>query len=170
MPRAREPAAPDLPSDSSDDETIFRGLYIGLRRFAASVGPDQIEPDDLVQEAVARTLRHHRLADLENAEAYLRQAIVSVASTSVRRESAWRSARLRLAAPGVESQPVPSDLADLARLAPIDRAVMWLVHVEGHTHREAAALLGVSEQASRTRASRARQQLKRCIVAEEAHR
>jgi DNA-directed RNA polymerase specialized sigma24 family protein len=46
---------------------------------------------------------------------------------------------------------------------------MWLVFVEGHTHREAAELLGISEQASRSRASRSRLQLKHSIRSEEVN-
>jgi DNA-directed RNA polymerase specialized sigma24 family protein len=41
------------------------------------------------------------------------------------------------------------------------------VHVEGYPHKEAAELLGISEQASRSRSSRATSQLRRELAAEE---
>ena len=40
-----------------DDGALFARLYPGLRRFAAVCGSFDTDPDDLVQEAVARTLR-----------------------------------------------------------------------------------------------------------------
>jgi RNA polymerase sigma factor (sigma-70 family) len=152
-----------------EDEAIFRALYPSLRRFAAGVGPREVEPDDLVQEAVTRTLARHRLSELDHPEAYLRRAIVNVATSGLRRRRPWERARSRVAQRDEINQPVPSDLADLERLAPVDRAVMWLVFVEGHTHREAAELLGISEQASRSRASRSRLQLKHSIRSEEVN-
>jgi RNA polymerase sigma factor (sigma-70 family) len=152
-----------------DDEAVFRALYPSLRRFAAGVGPREIGPDDLVQEAVTRTLARHRLSELYHPEAYLRRAIVNVATSGLRRRRPWERARSRVAQRDEITQPVPSDLADLERLAPVDRAVMWLVFVEGHTHREAAGLLGISEQASRSRASRSRLQLKHSIRSEEVN-
>jgi RNA polymerase sigma factor (sigma-70 family) len=152
-----------------DDEAIFRALYPSLRQFAAGVGPREIEPDDLVQEAVTRTLARQRLSELEHPEAYLRRAIVNLATSGLRRRRPWQRARTRIAQPDEVAQPVPSDLADLEQLAPVDRAVMWLVFVEGHTHREAAELLGISEQASRSRASRSRLQLKQSLRSEEVN-
>jgi RNA polymerase sigma factor (sigma-70 family) len=152
-----------------DDEAIFRALYDSLHRFAAGVGPREIEPDDLVQEAVTRTLAKHRLSELDHPEQYLRRVIVNLATSGLRRRRPWERARSRIAQRDLALQPVPSDLADLDQLSPIDRAVMWLVFVEGHTHREAAELLDISEQASRSRASRARGQLKESIESEEVN-
>ena len=48
-----------------DDAGIFEELHPALRRFAAVVGGPTVEPDDLVQEALARTLRTTRLTDLD---------------------------------------------------------------------------------------------------------
>jgi DNA-directed RNA polymerase specialized sigma24 family protein len=36
------------------DDELFRALYPGLRRFAAAVGPLEVDPDDLVQDALVR--------------------------------------------------------------------------------------------------------------------
>lgn len=152
-----------------DDEAVFRAIYDSLRRFAAGVGPREMEPDDLVQEAVTRTLAKHRLSDLDHPEQYLRRVIVNLSTSGLRRRGPRERARNRLAQRELALQPVPSDLADLDQLSPIDRAVMWLVFIEGHTHREAAQMLDISEQASRSRASRARHQLKQSLEAEEVN-
>jgi RNA polymerase sigma factor (sigma-70 family) len=164
-PRSEDSSPPE--NTDRDDEALFRALYRPLRRFAAQVGPSEIEPDDLVQEALARTLDKHRLCDLDNPEAYLRRVILNLCTAAIRRRRPWQRARLRLAQPTSEIQPVPSDLADLDQLDPVDRAVMWLVHIEGHSHQEAADLLGLTEQASRSRASRSRKQLQRSLRNEE---
>lgn len=49
-----------------EESRLFAQLYPGLRRFAAVVGPTEVDPDDLAQEAVARVLRHHRLTELND--------------------------------------------------------------------------------------------------------
>jgi DNA-directed RNA polymerase specialized sigma24 family protein len=67
-------------SEVSDDDALFAAIYPGLRRWAAVCGPAEVDPDDLVQEAVARTLRTHALSDLDDAGAYLRRAIVNLAA------------------------------------------------------------------------------------------
>jgi RNA polymerase sigma factor (sigma-70 family) len=60
-------------------------------------------------------------------------------------------------------QPTSADVADLLRLAADVRAVLWLSAVEGWSYREIGELLGCTEEAARTRASRARRQLRDAI-------
>lgn len=142
------------------DDALFEALYPGLRRFAAATGPMEVDPDDLVQEAVARTLRHHTLCELDDAGAYLRRTIVNLASNHRRGLARWRAAVPRLARDDGAAAEYASDLADLMRLPPETRALLYLVEVDGHSYAEAAAALGVSEEAARARASRARRRLR----------
>ena len=153
--------------DAAESE-LFRSLYPSLRSFAAAVGSWDVEPDDLVQEALSRTLRKHRLADLDSPGSYLRTVIVNLAASAGRRRASRDRALTRAAAPVTSVEPMPSDLSELERLGPLDRAVLYLVHVEGYPHKEVAELLGISEQASRSRASRATSRLRQEIRAEEA--
>lgn len=149
------------------DDRIFRELYLRLRRFASVVGPVEEDPDDLVQEALARTLRKRRLGDLDNPERYLQTVMVRLASNQ-RRALGYRRRllrRLEVQAPIQESGP--SDLADLLRLPPEVRAVLYLVEVEGWTFSAAAEVAGCSEEAARARASRGLRQL-RVQLGEEA--
>jgi RNA polymerase sigma-70 factor (ECF subfamily) len=144
------------------DATIFAGLYLDLCRFAAVVGPLEMEPEDLVQEAVVRTLRLHELRSLDNPGAYLRQVIVRTASNARRSLGRRRAALARLAG-GFEaaSHPTyPSDVAELMRLDPRDRAALFLRDVEGSSYDEIAASLEVTESAARTIVSRARRRLR----------
>lgn len=143
------------------DTSVFAELYASLRAFAAVTGSVDVEPDDLVQEAVARTLRHHRLVDLDDAGAYLRRVIVNLASNRRRSMARFRVAIARL--DRVDEGRTPeyaSDLDDLLRLEPDARALLFMVEVEGHSYAEAADVLGISEEAARTRASRARRLLR----------
>jgi RNA polymerase sigma-70 factor (ECF subfamily) len=144
-----------------DDAGLFATIYPSLRAFAAVTGPVDVEPDDLVQEAVARTLRNHRLIDLDDAAAYLRRAIVNLASNRRRSAARFRLAFARL--DRVEEGIAPeyaSDMADLLRLDPEARGLLFMIEVEGHSYAEAAAVLGITEQAARARAIRARRRLR----------
>jgi RNA polymerase sigma-70 factor (ECF subfamily) len=153
------------PETASDDE-VFSRVYPSLRRFAAVTAPDA-DPDDLVQEAVARTLRRHTLVGLDHPEAYLRRTIVHLASNRRRGLARRRTAVARLVPVESESPSYASDLADLLRLSPSSRALLWLVEVEGCDYGEAAAQLGISSEAARQRASRARRELRAAIEGDE---
>jgi len=143
------------------DSELFEELYPGLRRFAAAIGPSEVDPDDLVQEAVARTLRQHRLTDLDEPAAYLRRTITNLASNQRRGFARWRAAvgRVSRTEEGKLAE-YDSDLSDLLRVAPEHRAVLYLVEVEDRPYAEVATLLGITEEAARARASRARRQLR----------
>ena len=150
------------------DDALFAAIYPGLRRFAAVTGPMEVDPDDLVQEAVARTLRRHTLSELDEPTAYLRRVILNLASNHRRGLARWRAALPRLA-PEADAAPpdYSSDLADLLRLPPPTRAVLYLVEVEGCSYAEAAEALGTTEEAARARAMRGRRQLRLDIEGEQ---
>jgi len=151
------------------DAELFEELYPGLRRFAAATAPREVDPDDLVQEAVARTLRSHSLSELDDAGAYLRRAIANLASNHRR-----GFARLRVVVAKVgrteegRVAEYDSDLSDLLRVPPEARAVLYLVEVEGRPYAEAAALLGITEEAARARAARARKRLRMDLEGEQS--
>jgi RNA polymerase sigma-70 factor (ECF subfamily) len=150
-----------------DDDLRARlvAAYPTIRRFAAVVGPADVEPDDLVQDAFVRVLRRG-IDDIANLDAYLRRTVLNLSSNErrrwSRRQRAYREER-------VVSETVPAtfvDVADLLRLAPDVRAVLWLAEVEGWTHAEIAGLLGCTEEAARARASRGRRRLRLALVEE----
>jgi RNA polymerase sigma factor (sigma-70 family) len=149
---------------TGDDEAIARALYPALRRFAAVVSPG--EADDLVQHALVRVLAKHSLAELEHPLGYLRTAIVRLAANE--RRDGWRRRRRERATAGSVAfvSDYPSDLDDLLRLRPDDRAVLFLAEVERLPFAEVGVILGCSEEAARARASRARRQLRAELVEE----
>ncbi|MGH9893820.1 MAG: RNA polymerase sigma factor [bacterium] len=155
----------------NDPAEAIADLYRALRRFAGVVGPIEVDPDDLVQEAWVRTLRVTSLSELDNPGAYLRRVIVNLASSHRRRFARRRTALSRWRATESHSvQPVyPSDIADLLRLRPKERAVLYLHDIEGYPFQEVAAMLGMSDTALRMMASRARRKL-HDLLTEEAQR
>ena len=150
------------------DSELFEELYPGLRRFAAATAPSEVDPDDLVQEAVAQALRLRQLSELDNPGAYLRRTIANLASNQRRGFARWRTAMGRTGRPE-ESRlaEYDSDLADLMRVPPEGRAVLYLVEVEGQPYADAAALLGITEEAARARAARARKRLRLDLEGEQ---
>lgn len=142
-------------------------LYGPLRRFAAVVGPPEVDPDDLVQEAFVQALRRGPLQDYDRVGAYLRRAIVNLASNQRRSLSRRRRALGRLARAEGEAPHYPSDLAELTRLAPADRAVLYLAEVEGLPYEEIGEALACTTATARARAARARRRLRAALGEED---
>lgn len=117
---------------ANDDDQLFAEAYPALRRFAAVVAPLDLDPDDLLQEAVARALQLGPLARLDHPAAYLKRSMVNLAANHNRSRGRERRATARLeAVPATESRPAyPSDLTDLDQLEPADRAALYLAEVE----------------------------------------
>lgn len=149
------------------DQALVRELYAPLRRFAAVVGPAEIDPDDLVQEAFLNALERGSLGDLDRPGAYLRRTVFNVASNHRRRFVRRRRALVRITAREAYVPDYPSDVHELLRLNPMARAVLYLSSVEGRTFAEVAELLGCSEGSARAAASRGRRKLRRVLSEEE---
>lgn len=143
-----------------NDFALFEQLYPKLRRFAAVVADLDMDPDDLVQDALAATLRRHDLHELEYPAAYLKQAIVRSVSSNRKRASRLRALLPKLVSVDQGSDHYPSDLAYLDELKPLDRAIVYLADIDGLSHEFIAQELGLTSAAVRKRASRARKQLR----------
>jgi RNA polymerase sigma-70 factor (ECF subfamily) len=147
---------------------IVAEIYAPLRRFAAVVAPFDLEPDDLLQEALVAVLRAHRLSELDHPAAYIRKALLRVAVSHNRRMGRRRRADARLAstaAVGFEPN-YPSDLVELLELPPRERAALYLHEVEAYRYSEIAEMLGCSEAAATKAGARGRKRFER-LVAEE---
>ena len=149
------------------DRVVIDDLYPALRRFAATVGSYDIEPDDLVQEALLRTLRSRHLSDLDNPRAYLSRAIVNIASNERRSLGRMRRALQRAGEPATVSDVYPSDLDDLEALDPRSRAVLYLTEVEGYDFDTVGRMVGIRSANARKVAERSRRRL-RLLVEEGA--
>lgn len=141
------------------DEAVFALLYPELRRFAAVVSPREFDPDDLVQDALERTLRRQSLSSLTNAKAYLFRVMLNLASNQRRGLSRARRALARVSLDEGGVPVYPSDISELMRLPPSQRAILYMREVEGFTSGEVADLLGMSEEAVAKASQRARKRL-----------
>lgn len=150
----------------TDRLSELRELYPSLRRYAAVVGRADVDPDDLVQQAFTEVLIRDPNA-IENLGAYVRRTVVNLASNERRRQRRAVAAAPMLGVGDVATDSYPSELADLLALAPRDRALLYLVEVEGATTEEAAVSVGMRAGAARMALTRARRRLRAEHVREE---
>ena len=144
---------------SSIDERereLITSLYPSLRRIAAVAGSVDVEPDDLVQEALMRALRKGPISELDNPLAFLRKTIVNLASNQRRSLGRKRMALGRLSIEDALWPSYPADIAAILDLPPRHRAILYLVEVEDVPYAEAAEQLGMTTVAARAMANRAR--------------
>ena len=139
---------------------VFRDLYPGLRRFAGVVGDLDMDPDDLVQEAVARFLQRARLTQPGRLDAYLRAIVFNVVRDE-RRRMASRPVTMAELPDAPRPTSYPSDLASLLEALELeDRALLYLTAVDGEPIAAAAEVVGLSAVTARKRLSRARRRLR----------
>lgn len=143
-----------------DDNGVLTEIYDGLRRFAGAVSSLPADPDDLVQEAVLRTLRHGPLGELDDPATYLRRVILNLARTEHRNSTSRARLLLRVRPVSTHVDDYPSDFTDLSALTAEQRAVLFLRFVENQPVTAIATALGMNEPAVRARMSRAMKTLR----------
>ena len=143
-------------------------LYPVLRRFAAVAGPLDVDPDELLGEALAKTARHHQLAATEVQVDRLRRAILRAASGHRHRLGTERRSLARLHVTGDGVEPIYTDVAELLRLSPTVRALLYLVDIEGMEPERVAACVGTSVEAVITTTDRARMGIEQKVGSTEA--
>lgn len=164
MPIRTPAGAPGDHDRAGDDARWFADAYPALRRLAAVVAPSDLDPDDLLQDALVRVLRRGSLQDLDAPMAYLRRTMVNLAANHRRSKGRERRATGRLTVVSATTNRYPSDLADLEGLAPPDRAVLYLADVERVAGDELAAALGCGASTARSRLARARRRFRALAV------
>lgn len=150
-----------------EDADFIRRHYRELRRFAAVVAPFDMDPDDVLHAVLVRMLRREGLSELRDPLAYLRRSIVNQIRSDIRRTQSLRRAVERLREPESSIDRYPSDVDDLMRLTPTERAVIYLHDVDGYSFEEVSDLLGMRSGRARMLASRARRRLRAEILGEE---
>lgn len=137
-----------------------------LRAFARFLAGTRAEADDLVQEALARTLQSlNDAVELPELKPWCFAVLRNVFHEQLRSK---RRERVRLqeqaateAVPA--TQEISSDVRDLGQklqsLTPLLREALILVGAQGLSYEEAARICGVPPGTMKARVSRARQQL-----------
>ena len=138
----------------------IEALYPTLRRFASAVRPPWEDANDLVQEALLRTIRAKgSLTSLDNPTAYLKRAIVNLAQDRQRSEVRRRSAWAKLERDETSIPDYTWDLEELRLVPPRTRAILYLHIIEGWPYADIAEMLGCSQVAARMAATRGRQRI-----------
>ena len=154
------------------DEETFRAFYErtarGLWAYLARVTGDRQLADDLLQEAYYRFLRANATHETETHRRNSLYRIATNLARDARRKSNIRSGSF-LAGDDIESAPSAeppgaaersADLSSaMAHLQPRERAMLWLAYAEGASHREIAAVLGLSPGSLKPMLYRARRRL-----------
>lgn len=154
---------------AADDDgfaSFVRESSTRLLRTAVLLCGDRSEADDLVQAAYTTAFRRWRLvADAENPVAYVRQILTrAYLADRKRRPAHTELVETYEYEPAADQAGVETRLSlldALATLPALDRAVLVARYWEDLPVAETAGLLGLSEGACRTRASRALARLRR---------
>lgn len=149
------------------DDGWFDVLYPHLHRVACVAAPVDVDPHDLVQDALVNYLQLDDPAAVRSPRAFLTTTIVNLASNHRRSWIRRRSALARLGRSDHSRNEFPSDLADLFQLPPRERAALYLRHVEGLRYDDVAELVGCTPAAARKAAERGRARLVDRLAEEE---
>ncbi len=152
-------------SDSRERQSYqtFDRIYPDLRRFAAVVADVDVDPDDLVHDALIQVLERVSIAELRDPDAYLRRVMLNLSIDNRRRRAVFRRIRPKLFSSGAHLDHYPSDLALLDNLDPTTRAVVFLADVSGLSAVVIGEQLGMADGTVRKRLSRGRQELRRLV-------
>jgi putative glutamine amidotransferase len=143
-----------------DFETLIADEQAGItRRLARSLGGDLATAEDLCQEVIVRAWRKlPRDAEPAAQRAWLHRTASNVTVDELRRRSRRPTVMIDEAGDlPIEEAAEPDVARDaLARLTPHDRLLILLRFDAGLQHAEIAALLDITEEATRKRVARAR--------------
>ena len=141
------------------------GLRAFVRRSLGAAGRDHVE--DVVQESYLRLLRSgFESGDPRVERGYLHRIATNLVRDRYRRRRPEGELVSDPEAPRSRSG-VRGDVSRLfRRLSLKDRQILWLAHVEQHSHREVAEVLGVREASVRVLLLRARRRLAVLLEAE----
>jgi RNA polymerase sigma factor (sigma-70 family) len=144
---------------------VFERYGVELTRFATSVvGPTDAQ--DVVSEALLRSLWSPGWDEVANQRAYLYRAVISQARMAHRSDSRRHHREREAGTIGTVATPIDGtvDVWDaLNRLNVDERAVVFLTYWEDLTEPETAGRLEVSERTVRRRLGRARHKLGRLL-------
>jgi RNA polymerase sigma-70 factor, ECF subfamily len=146
--------------NEAEFEALYRAIAPRLRRYLARLCSDA---EDLVQETFFRYLRAGYTAAGEE-----QTKLLFTIATNLARN---RWSRRREQMPIDAATPAPSDdpiarldlIAALDKLAPRERALLWLTCAEGYDHNDAARIAGVGRASVRVLLFRARRKLTRLL-------
>lgn len=156
--------------DSASFESFYTATAPALAAYVRHVSGDSSSVDDVAQEAFLRLLRCGRSAMNQAAmRGYLYRAATTILYDQWRRRRTAGRGLTEVVQPHA-FRPEPAASLDVSRalagLTPRDRALVWLAYVEGASHGEIAAALGLGRLSVRVLLFRARAKLARALGGE----
>lgn len=155
------------PLDEEGFHRLYRATAPALTGYVRSLTGSASETEDLVQETYLRLLeKAPEGLGAEQSRAWLYTTATRLARERWRRRELARRWRTERPSPETVTNPEPasSDVAKaLKHLSLRQRAMLWLAYVEGRTHREIAAAVGVGAGSVRVLLFRARRRLERAL-------
>jgi RNA polymerase sigma-70 factor (ECF subfamily) len=151
--------------EEADFAAFYESTYRPLWAYVAKSVGEPAVADDIAQEAYVRMLQIvKRGTRLPEAKAYLYRIATNLMHDH------WRRGGREVHEGGEDEVPMqrggegPIDLGldvnqAFARLAPRERALLWLAYVEGYAHRDIAGMMNVGEGSVRVLLFRARNRL-----------
>jgi RNA polymerase sigma-70 factor (ECF subfamily) len=156
----------DRQGTDGDLRSALADLLPELRAFARFLAGTKAEADDLVQEALTRTLQKmHELPTAADMKPWCFAVLRNVFHEQLRSRRREEVRLQRQVATDVAppTQELSADVRDLGRklqmLPPLLREALILVGAQGLSYDEAARICGVPAGTMKARVSRARQQL-----------
>ncbi len=163
----------EVPISSAEHEqaaqAAFEAFYLQTSRtlhgYLCRISRDPASADEVLQEAYIRMINAPAMDDSQR-KAYLYTTATNILRDRWRRqkrEQEW--AEQARATESVHQEfNLPIDMsAVFDQLTPQERAVLWLAHVEGLSHREIGAILNVKEKSVKVVVFRAREKAKQLL-------
>ena len=152
------------------DEAAFAAFYDRTARalwaFAFRATGNAADAEDIVSEAFCRLLQS---TDRPSSDEECRRYLFTIAGNLA--IDRWRKQRRHQEQPLDDHPALPAPpaldadevVASFAKLNEHDRVLLWLAYVEGHSHAEIAATVGVRTGSVKVLLSRARERLRRLV-------
>ncbi len=144
---------------------LYRSVAPALLGYIRKACGNAALAEDILQETFYRFLRATLPPmDTQQTKSYLFKIATSLLVDHWRREKRERSRRI----PWPPAKTAPDErsgdvMQALSALKPAQRALLWLAYVEGFSHSEIAAALGIREKSIRVLLLRARKNLLRIL-------
>ena len=163
-------------ADPTDEE--LADCLPGLFRFAALMTDDRTLAEDIVVEAVAKTLPPWRRGAVRNPDLYLRRVVVNELTSWRRRRQVERREAQRRRHDGVVDGSQGQQRIDdnlflkplLRELPPRQRAVLTLRFLEDRSVAEVAAILEVAEGTIKSQTSKGLEGLRKRLEEPDGYR
>jgi RNA polymerase sigma factor (sigma-70 family) len=161
-----------LEGNRKAQEQLYRQLYGFAMAVAMRYSRDEQDAADIMSHAFVKVFRsiHTFNGDKGNFYGWLKRILINEALNHIKQRSRFRTSELEVAdEPPVNNQVIEKTDAGeimqmIQQLPPATHAVFVLYAIDGYSHKEIAAQLGISEGTSKWHLSDARKKLQQKLT------